>query len=311
MRRVTTFAQIVKTCEENNWKLADYFLQQEIEWRQRNGEDSSSDAILEKMDVNLQVMESGVEEGIKGVQSYSGLTGYDATRLNAYRSEKSCLGKSIYLDAIVNAIAINEVNASMGLICATPTAGSCGVVPGILLAARNYLNLSRRQQLDFLITSGGCGLMIGNLASISGAEGGCQAEIGSASGMAAAALTEAAGGSPEASSHALAMALKGLLGLVCDPVASLVEVPCIKRNATGVVNAIASAEMALAGVLSRIPPDEVISAMHSVGQLMPSALRETALGGLALTPTARRYTRELKQTGKIIWQDKKRPHSSK
>ena len=307
MRRVTTFAQIIRTCEEKNWKLADYFLYQEMDWRQREGEDSSPEAILEKMEINLQVMESAAKEGIGGVQSYSGLTGYDATRLNAYRSEKAPLGKSFYLDAIVNAIAINEVNASMGLICATPTAGSCGVVPGILLAAREHLKLDRRQQLDFLITSGGCGLMIGNLASISGAEGGCQAEIGSASGMAAAALAEAAGGTPQASTNALAMALKGLLGLVCDPVASLVEVPCIKRNATGVVNAIASAEMALAGMQSRIPTDEVISAMHSVGQLMPSALRETALGGLALTPTARRYTRELKQTGKITWKERKGP----
>jgi L-serine dehydratase len=310
MRRVTTFSQIVRTCEEKKWKFADYFLHQEMEWRRRNGEDSSPETILEKMDINLRVMESSVKEGIKGVQSYSGLTGYDATRLNTYRSEKASLGQSIYLDAVVNAIAINEVNASMGLICATPTAGSCGVVPGILLAAREHLKLNRRQQLDFLITSGGCGLMIGNLASISGAEGGCQAEIGSASGMAAAALAEAAGGSPRASSNALAIAIKGLLGLVCDPVASLVEVPCIKRNATGVVNAITAAEMALAGMLSRIPTDEVISAMYSVGQLMPSALRETALGGLAQTPTARRYTRELKQTGKITWQDSKKLPSS-
>ena len=169
----------------------------------------------------------------------------------------------------------------MGVICATPTAGSSGVLPGALLTTRDRLNLDRRAQLNFLITAGGTGILIGNQASISGAEGGCQAEVGSASAMTAAALVEAAGGTPSQSAHALAIALKNLLGLSCDPVASLVEVPCIKRNAVGVVNAIAAAEMALAGIESRIPVDEVIQAMGSIGRMMPVALRETALGGLA------------------------------
>jgi L-serine dehydratase len=211
----------------------------------------------------------------------------------------SPLGDSHYLEAAMNAVAINEVNASMGIICATPTAGSSGVVPGVLLAFRDRLKLDRRKQLDFLITSGGVGILIGNQASLSGAQGGCQAEVGSASAMAAAALVEAAGGTPLQSGHALAIALKNLLGLTCDPVASLVEVPCIKRNAIGAVNAIIAAEMALAGVESRIPVDEVIQAMGSIGRMMPVALRETALGGLAQTPTACRIMEMLQSKGHI------------
>ena len=173
------------------------------------------------MEINLQVMESAAKEGIGGVQSYSGLTGYDATRLNAYRSEKAPLGKSIYLDAIVNAIAINEVNASMGLICATPTAGSCGVVPGILLAAREHLKLTRRQQLDFLITSGGCGLMIGNLASISVRKGAVRLRsfVPMALPHCGSGRRYAAGVNQRACDSS-----QRILGLVCDPVASLVEV---------------------------------------------------------------------------------------
>ena len=288
------FSDVLAACLENDLTLARYFFQREIELGDRDeGE------ILQKMERNLCVMEQAVADGLKGVQSFSGLSGGDAKRMLVYMKEVSPLGDSRYFEAALNAVAINEVNASMGIICATPTAGSSGIVPGVLMAFRNRLNLDRRSQIDFLFTSGGCGILIGNQASLSGAAGGCQAEVGSASAMAAAALVEAAGGSPEAAGHALAISLQNLLGLSCDPVASLVEVPCINRNAVGAVNAIVAAEMALAGVKSRIPVDEVIQAMGSIGRMMPVALRETALGGLAQTPTARRIEKQLKEKGKV------------
>ncbi len=287
-------AEVIASCQSSNQRLSSWFLGREV------GLGEGDEAfVLEKMEKNLAVMERSAEEGLKGVDSYSGLTGGDAKRLEEYRAGGSGLGDSLYLAAAMTAIAINEVNASMGIICATPTAGSSGVVPGVLLACRDRLKLNRRAQLDFLITSGGCGLLIGNQASLSGAAGGCQAEVGSASAMAAAALVEAAGGGPVQSGHALAMALKNLLGLTCDPVASLVEVPCIKRNAVGAVNAILAAEMALAGLESRIPVDEVIAAMGSIGRMMPVALRETALGGLAQTPTAQKIARQLQEEGRV------------
>lgn len=197
------------------------------------------------------------------------------------------------LDAVSKAVATNEVNAAMGKICATPTAGSAGVVPGVLFGLKPRLEPSRKDMLNFLLTSGAFGFVVANNASISGAAGGCQAEVGSAAAMAAGATVELAGGTPQQSAEAFAICLKNMLGLVCDPVAGLVEVPCVKRNAAGASNAIVSADMALAGVTSRIPTDEVIEAMYKIGQTMPSALRETGRGGLAGTPTGQRLKQEI------------------
>jgi L-serine dehydratase len=188
---------------------------------------------------------------------------------------------------VSKAVATNEVNAAMGTICATPTAGSAGVVPGTLFAVKEKLNPTREEMIAFLFTAGAFGFVVANNASISGAAGGCQAEVGSASGMAAAAIVEMAGGSPEQCAEAMAITLKNMLGLVCDPVAGLVEVPCVKRNAMGAANAMVAADMALAGITSRIPCDEVIDAMYKIGLSMPTALKETAQGGLAATPTGR------------------------
>jgi L-serine dehydratase len=185
-------------------------------------------------------------------------------------------------------VATNEVNAAMGTICATPTAGSAGVVPGTLFAVKKKLNPTREQMIAFLFTAGAFGFVVANNASISGAAGGCQAEVGSAAGMAAAAIVEMAGGTPQQCAEAMAITLKNMLGLVCDPVAGLVEVPCVKRNAMGAANAMVAADMALAGITSRIPCDEVIDAMYRIGQSMPTGLKETAQGGLAATPTGRR-----------------------
>ncbi|MGI6157693.1 MAG: L-serine ammonia-lyase, iron-sulfur-dependent, subunit alpha [Saccharofermentanales bacterium] len=288
------YADVIQTCTETHQTLARYFLEREVAM----GELDEA-TILDKMARQLHVMEQAANEGLEGVQSFSGLSGGDAPRLAHYRDNDPPMGGSLYLDAMTLAIAVNEVNASMGLICATPTAGSSGIVPAVLLAYAGRHEVDERQKIDFLLTCGGVGLLIGNMASLSGAAGGCQAEVGSASAMTAAALVELVGGTPAMSGHATAIALKNLLGLTCDPVATLVEVPCIKRNAIGAVNAISAAEMALAGMESRIPVDEVIGAMGSIGRMMPVALRETAMGGLAQTPTAIAMTEMLQKDGHI------------
>ena len=247
----------------------------------------SREEIMTQMDRNLTVMEEAVEKGLNGVQSTSGLTGGDAVLLQAYMQKGNTLSGELMLDAVSKAVATNEVNAAMGTICATPTAGSAGVVPGTLFAVKNKLNPTREQMIRYLFNAGAFGFVVANNASISGAAGGCQAEVGSAAGMAAAAIVEMAGGTPEQSSTAFAITLKNMLGLVCDPVAGLVEVPCVKRNAMGASNSLVAADMALAGVTSRIPCDEVIDAMYKIGQSMPTALKETAQGGLAATPTGK------------------------
>lgn len=247
----------------------------------------SRDEIMAQMDRNLTVMEEAVEKGLNGVRSSSGLTGGDAVLLQAYMKKGNTLSGELMLDAVSKAVATNEVNAAMGTICATPTAGSAGVVPGTLFAVKNKLNPTREQMIRYLFNAGAFGFVVANNASISGAAGGCQAEVGSAAGMAAAAIVEMAGGTPEQSSTAFAITLKNMLGLVCDPVAGLVEVPCVKRNAMGASNSLVAADMALAGVTSRIPCDEVIDAMYKIGQTMPTALKETAQGGLAATPTGK------------------------
>lgn len=270
------------TLAENAGSVSEAMIQVELQRGNMTREE-----IWGQMDHQLSVMEKAVARGIEGVASPTGLTGNDATRLMHYIEKGNFISGETILKAVRNAIATNEVNAAMGLVCATPTAGSAGVVPGVLFAARDQLNLTREQMIRFLFTAGAFGLVTANNASISGAEGGCQAEIGSASGMAAAALTEAAGGTPEMSSAAMAITLKNMMGLICDPVAGLVEVPCVKRNALGASQAMISADMALAGITSAIPTDEVIAAMYKVGIQMPTIFKETAEGGLADTPTGR------------------------
>ena len=226
------------------------------------------------------------------MKSPTGLTGGDAVKVQAYMKSGKGLSGDTILDAVSKAVATNEVNAAMGIICATPTAGSAGTVPGVLFALREKLQPTREEMIEFLFTAGAFGMVVANNACISGA-GGCQAEVGSASGMAAAAAVEMAGGTQDQAATAMAISLKNMLGLVCDPVAGLVEVPCVKRNAAGAANAMISADLALAGVTSTIPCDEVIEAMFRIGQTMPVALRETAEGGLAATPTGRRLQEEI------------------
>lgn len=272
--------ELINICETENKSIADVMIAQEMSVSKLDYE-----TVMSNMERNLIVMEQAVARGLDGVTSPTGLTGMDAVKLRDYIAKGNTLSGATLLDAVSKAVATNEVNAAMGLICATPTAGSAGVVPGTLFAMQARLNPSREQMIKFLFTTGAFGFVVANNASISGAAGGCQAEVGSAAAMAAAAIVEMAGGSPQMSAHAFSICLKNMLGLVCDPVAGLVEVPCVKRNAAGASNAIVSADMALAGVESRIPTDEVIEAMYKIGLTMPSALRETGRGGLAGTKT--------------------------
>lgn len=287
-----TIEELVKQAEEYP-SVAELMIATEMQTSGRTREQ-----IIELMEQNLTVMKQSIAEGVAGVSSVTNITGGDAKRLEDYLASGNFLSGKTILTAVRNAIAVNEVNAKMGLICATPTAGSAGVVPGVLMAVQERLHLSHEEQLNFLFTAGAFGLVIANNASISGAEGGCQAEVGSASAMASAALVCSNGGSADQAAQAVAITLKNMMGLICDPVAGLVEVPCVKRNALGSSQAFISADMALAGIRSVIPPDEVVLAMYQVGRQMPAIFKETAEGGLAVTPTAQKIAKELaeKQT---------------
>lgn len=240
------------------------------------------------------VMQDSVKEYNPTQCSLSGLTGGDGVRYESMLASGKMMCGNYLNQAIATALKVSECNACMKRIVAAPTAGSCGVIPAVLLPyQQEYPDATETDMIQALYVSGGFGNILAERASISGAEAGCQAEIGAASAMAAAALVYLRGGTPEACGHACAMALKNLLGLVCDPVAGLVEVPCVKRNVVGVVNAISCANMALAGITSRIPADEVIDAMAEVGAAMSADLRETARGGLAATPTAQKIAKDL------------------
>ncbi|MCC4324765.1 L-serine ammonia-lyase, iron-sulfur-dependent, subunit alpha [Limosilactobacillus reuteri] len=273
---------LVRTAEIQQKALSELVIEAEC-----HESGSNRKEVWQRMRSNLLTMRAAIKQGENelGVRSKTGLTGGEAIKLKKYRAKGKTLSGDVMMAAVENAIATNEVNAAMGVICATPTAGSSGTLPGTLFMLEQRLGLKEDQMIRFLFTAGGLGLIIANHAGIAGATGGCQEEVGSASAMAAAAAVEAAGGSPEQSSQALAIALSNLLGLVCDPIAGLVEIPCVKRNAIGAGNALIAADMALAGCTSMIPADECISALDKVGRSMPVDLRETGLGGLAGTPT--------------------------
>ena len=231
-------------------------------------------------------MKAPVEEYDPAARSRSGLTGGAGARLEG---EGPGLCPPFLRQVIAAALKTGECNACMKRIVAAPTAGACGVLPAVLLPCARHFPLSREQLVQALYVASGFGMVIAARASISGAEGGCQAEIGSAAAMAAPALVHLRGGTPSMMAHACAMAVKNLLGLVCDPVGGLVEVPCVKRNVIGAMDALSAAQMALAGIESRVPPDQVLDAMREVGQSLPPSLRETGKGGLAATPFGRRY----------------------
>ena len=248
----------------------------------------SKEELLAKMEAMLVVIKESIDFGLTGVRSHSGLTGGAAKRLLEASEQKqfnNILGDKAK-DAMVYAMAVAEANAAMGRIVAAPTAGASGVLPGVFFALKKHYNLSDQVLAEGLVVAGGIGLVIADRASLAGATGGCQAECGSAAAMAAGAAVAMLGGSPVQIGHAVSIVFKNVLGLVCDPVAGLVEVPCIKRNGSCALQALAAAELALAGIESFIPADEAIDAMKSVGDSLPCALKETAGGGMATTPTA-------------------------
>jgi len=278
---VNTGLELINICKEKNLKIWEYGLSIEIE---ESGK--SQDFLIDKMNQTLQVMKQSANLGLeKEVKSVSGLIGGDAYKLNKYSQSEKTLTGPVIVKAMARALSSSEVNAAMGKIVACPTAGSCGILPAALLSAGEALNKSDEELVKALFTASVVGVIIAKNATLAGAEGGCQAECGSAAAMSAASIVELMGGTVEQSLAAAAIVIKNILGLVCDPVAGLVEIPCAKRNAAGVVSALTSADMVMAGVKSAIPFDDTVSAMYKVGRQLPMELRETALGGLATTPT--------------------------
>ena len=274
--------EIFERSARENIPFWEIVLQYDMEERQ-----VSRQASMAKMLSTWQAIQDAADSYTGTQRSVSGLVGGDGLKMRLYARRGESIGGEFMDEVIVQAISMAESNACMRRIVAAPTAGSCGVLPAVLLPLCEREHYTQHELLEALYVASGIGAVIAYRASISGAAGGCQAEIGTASAMAAGALVSLRGGTNEQIGHAVAMALKNLMGLVCDPVAGLVEVPCVKRNVIGAVNAISAADMALAGIESRIPVDEVIDAMGEVGRRMPVEFRETALGGLAATPTGK------------------------
>lgn len=274
-----TGEELLEICEKHNISLSEYAIRCEVEEKGATREE-----VIEKMRKNLNVMRAAAKEGTeKEVYSLSGLIGGDGHKLNNYaKNRKNLTGRATNI-AMAMALASSEVNASMGKIVACPTAGSCGILPAVILAAGEVLELSEDEMIQGLLAASAVGMIIGMNATLSGAEGGCQAECGSASAMSAAAVVELMGGTPKMSLDAGSIILQNVLGLVCDPVAGLVEIPCAKRNAQGAITALCTADMVMAGVEAKIPFDDAVEAMYKVGKSLPSALRETAMGGVAIT----------------------------
>lgn len=249
--------------------------------------------LLNKMQEMLSVMEKSVEFGLQGIKSHSGLTGGDAKKLAEAANDSkfiSLLGEKA-TDAVIFATAVGECNAAMGRIVAAPTAGASGVLPGVFFSLKKHYHLDNNTLARGLVVAGSIGEVIAERASLAGATGGCQAECGSAAAMAAGAAVTMLGGTPKQAGTAVAIVFKNILGLVCDPVAGLVEVPCIKRNGACALQALLAAELALSGISSFINADEAIDAMKSVGDALPCALKETAGGGMAACPTAVAWTK--------------------
>lgn len=287
-----SFLSIEEMCllsDKKNQSLFEIILADDILERGVTKEES-----LSKMNSLWKVMKESAENYDKNAKSSSGLSGGDAEKYRIYKDSKDALIGSFVSSVMYYALCTAESNACMKRIVAAPTAGSCGVLPAVLLPYSKRFNSSDEKIVEGLYVAAAIGEIIAERASISGAECGCQAEIGSASAMASGMLVYLQGGTNEQVKSAVGLALKSLLGLVCDPVAGLVEVPCIKRNVIGAVNAVTSADMALSGIQTKIPCDEVIDAMKKVGHSLPESLRETAGGGLADTPTARKIQENLR-----------------
>lgn len=289
MQDFNSINDLIEASVEAGKNISHIVLEQQAEQMEKNKED-----LFKTMADSFRVMREAVDSGLQpGLKSASGLSGGNAFKLSQAIEKGGAVRGDLLGKAMVKALAISEFNACMGRIVAAPTAGSCGIIPSVLITAMEEYDIPEEKVVMSLFTAAGIGMIIARMASISGAEGGCQAECGSASAMAAAALVELLGGTPRMAAHACAIALKNSMGLVCDPVAGLVEVPCVKRNASGAANALVAANLALAGIESTIPVDEVVTAMKSVGDIMSPTLKETAQGGIAATPTAKKLTKQI------------------
>lgn len=285
---------LCRYCDQEGILLSEAMIRREVALGDR-----TRDEILEEMNRNLLVMRESIRRGLEEhVESVSHLSGGEAMRLFRYAKYDPFSGENTCRVA-ASAMAVVEVNAAMGQIVAAPTAGASGILPGVLLECGISREWTDEQLVQGLFTAGAVGLLFAENATISGADGGCQAEVGVGSAMAAAALVELSGGTPEQSLDAAAMTIKNILGLVCDPVAGLVECPCIKRNALGAANALLCADMVLCGITSLIPFDEIVSAMLMVGHDMRKEYRETALGGCAATPTGRAVAEKVRRSMEI------------
>ena len=273
--------ELLSLCEEQNKKISEIVIEKEM-----NDANISYEELMDKMTLVLDTMANSSNSALdKEIISVSKLTGGNAKKMENYKNQSKTISGNLITSAMAKALSTSEVNASMGRIVAAPTAGASGILPSALIATKERFNLADEDVIYGLFTAAGIGEIVAKNATISGAEGGCQAECGVASSMAAAAIVEMVGGDVEASLNAASFALINVLGLVCDPVSGLVEFPCALRNASGVANALISADLAMAGIKSLIPFDEVVDAMYKVGKAMPESLRETALGGVAATPT--------------------------
>lgn len=271
--------ELLEICKRENLSVWEYTLKSEM---LRTG--SSKEDVLSNMKNILKVMENSATEGMnKEVYSQSGLIGGDAYKMSNYSQSGKTLTGDFLTKAMARALSCSEVNAAMGKVVAAPTAGSCGIMPAVIISVGEKLEKTDEEMVKALLTASTIGNIIATNATVSGAEGGCQAECGAAAAMACAGALEMMGATPEQILDGAAIVIKNILGLVCDPVAGLVEIPCAKRNASGTVSAISTADLVMAGVKSHIPFDDCVEAMYQVGKSLPCALRETALGGVAIT----------------------------
>lgn len=286
---VNSGKELIEICNKKNYTIWKYTLKTEA-----GDTGLTEDEVFEKMRNTLHVMQHSANYALENeVKSVTGLIGGDAVKLNNYAKNGNSLTGGFMAKAMARALSSSEVNASMGRIVACPTAGSCGIVPAVVISAGEQLNKPEDDLVKALLTVSGVGMLITKNATVSGAEGGCQAECGSAAAMASAAVVEMMGGTVEQALDAGAIVIKNILGLVCDPVAGLVEVPCAKRNVGGTVSALTTADLVMSGIKSKIPFDDAVLAMYKVGKQLPPELRETAEGGLAITPTGLKYKKEI------------------
>jgi len=281
--------EMLKLANEKQVPLSDIILNNEMKITSLTEEQ-----VFEKLEKRYQVMENSVDKALEQALPTVGslIEGISNTQNNYAKSDHTACGSFIN-KVMARALSGSEVNASMGRVCAAPTAGACGILPAVLVSISERENLTRRKTLESLLTASGIGAIIMKNATVAGAEGGCQSECGVAASMAAAAAVEMMGGTTEAALNSVAFSLMNCMGLICDPIAGLVQVPCAQRNASQAVNALLSADLALAGMTSLIPPDEVIEAMYKVGKLLPSQLKETSMGGIAATKTGKEIQKRI------------------